>query len=157
VIGHTEGTAGLAAVLKASLALQHAVIPPNLLLNELSSTVLPFYNDLEILQVAKEWPQLPHNTPRRASVNSFGFGGANAHAILEAFEARLLDHGDIGADGRSAAVSPFNFSASSEKSLLANVAAYSAYLRNHPDINMRDLSWTVRVCIKPRRACDKAG
>ncbi|OQE15068.1 hypothetical protein PENFLA_c034G04575 [Penicillium flavigenum] len=143
VIGHTEGTAGLAAVLKASLALQHAVIPPNLLLNELSSTVLPFYNDLEILQVAKEWPQLPHKSPRRASVNSFGFGGANAHAILEAFDARLLDRGHNGADGSSAAVSPFNFSASSEKSLLANVAAYSAYLRNYPDINMRDLSWTL--------------
>lgn len=143
VIGHTEGTAGLAAVLKASLALQHAVIPPNLLLNELSSTVLPFYNDLEILQVAKEWSQLPHNTPRRASVNSFGFGGANAHAILEAFDARLLDRAHTGPDGSSTAVSPFNFSASSEKSLLANVAAYSTYLRNNPDINMRDLSWTL--------------
>ncbi|CAI7658829.1 unnamed protein product [Penicillium glandicola] len=143
VIGHTEGTAGLAAVLKASLALQHAVIPPNLLLNELSATVLPFYNDLEILQVAKEWPQLPENTPRRASVNSFGFGGANAHAILEEFDARLLASGCSAADGSSVAVSPFNFSASSEKSLLANIAAYSAYLRNHSGINMRDLSWTL--------------
>ncbi|KAJ5497632.1 Acyl transferase/acyl hydrolase/lysophospholipase [Penicillium expansum] len=143
VIGHTEGTAGLAAVLKASLALQHAVIPPNLLLNELSSTVLPFYSDLEILQVAKEWPELPKNTPRRASVNSFGFGGANAHAILEAFDARLLTRGRNTADGSSVAVSPFNFSASSEKSLLANIAAYAAYLRNHLDVKPRDLSWTL--------------
>lgn len=142
MIGHTEGTAGLAAVLKASLALQHAVIPPNLLLNELSSTVLPFYNDLEILQVAKEWPQLP-DTPRRASVNSFGFGGANAHAILEEFDGRLLAYGHNAEDGISTAVSPFNFSASSEKSLLANIAAYSAYLQNHSDISMRNLSWTL--------------
>ncbi|OQD60396.1 hypothetical protein PENPOL_c024G00628 [Penicillium polonicum] len=143
VIGHTEGTAGLAAVLKASLALQHAVIPPNLLLDELSSTVLPFYSDLEILQVAKEWPELPENTPRRASVNSFGFGGANAHAILEAFDSRLLARGRNTADGSSVAVSPFNFSASSEKSLLTNIAAYSAFLRNHSDINIRNLSWTL--------------
>lgn len=143
VIGHTEGTAGLAAVLKASLALQHAIIPPNLLLNELSSTVLPFYSDLEILQVAKEWPELPENTPRRASVNSFGFGGANAHAILEAFDSRLHDRGRNAADGISVAVSPFNFSASSEKSLLTNIAAYSAYLRNHSDINIRNLTWTL--------------
>ncbi|KAJ5823786.1 Acyl transferase/acyl hydrolase/lysophospholipase [Penicillium robsamsonii] len=142
VIGHTEGTAGLAAVLKASLALQHAVIPPNLLLNELSSTVRPFYNDLEILQVAKEWPQLPENTPRRASVNSFGFGGANAHAILEGFDARLLRRGRNAAHS-SLTVSPFNFSASSEKSLLANIAAYSAYLRKYSDVNIRDLSWTL--------------
>ncbi|KGO64902.1 Acyl transferase/acyl hydrolase/lysophospholipase [Penicillium italicum] len=143
VIGHTEGTAGLAAVLKASLALQHAVIPPNLLLNELSSTVLPFYSNLEILQVAKEWPQLPENTPRRASVNSFGFGGANAHAILEAFDARLLASGRNAADSSSLAVLPFNFSASSEKSLLANLAAYSEYLRIHPNVKLRDLSWTL--------------
>ncbi|KAJ5374411.1 Acyl transferase/acyl hydrolase/lysophospholipase [Penicillium concentricum] len=143
VIGHTEGTAGLAAVLKASLALQHAVIPPNLLLNELSSTVRPFYNDLQILQVAKEWPRLPENTPRRASVNSFGFGGANAHAILEGFDARLLARGRNSANSSSVTVSPFNFSASSEKSLLANIAAYSGYLRNHSDVNIRDLSWTL--------------
>jgi Polyketide synthase modules and related proteins len=143
VIGHTEGTAGLAAVLKASLALQHAVIPPNLLLNELSSTVLPFYRDLEILQVAKEWPELPENTPRRASVNSFGFGGANAHAILEAFDSRLLARGRNTADGSSVAVSPFNFSASSERSLRTTIAAYSAYLQEHSDINLRNLSWTL--------------
>lgn len=141
MIGHTEGTAGLAAVLKASLALQNAIIPPNLLLNELSATVRPFYSDLEIAQVARQWPQLPASTPRRASVNSFGFGGANAHAILEEYNPRL-----IGADtgGASAAiVSPFNLSASSEKSLLANIAAYSAYIKSHPEINLDDLSWTL--------------
>ncbi|KAJ5327638.1 Acyl transferase/acyl hydrolase/lysophospholipase [Penicillium brevicompactum] len=141
VIGHTEGTAGLAAVLKASLALQHAVIPPNLLLNELSPTVRPFYNDLQILSDAQEWPPLPENTPRRASVNSFGFGGANAHAILEEFNPRILQHKPRGE--YQVVVSPFNFSASSDKSLLANVAAYSSYLNDHPHINLRDLSWTL--------------
>lgn len=143
VIGHTEGTAGLAAVLKASLALQNAVIPPNLLLKELSSTVLPFYSDLEILQVAKEWPQLPENTPRRASVNSFGFGGANAHAILEDFDASRLGRDRTVPKTKSVGVLPFNFSAASEKSLIGNLAAYSAYLRSHADINLRDLSWTL--------------
>jgi hybrid polyketide synthase/nonribosomal peptide synthetase ACE1 len=141
IIGHTEGTAGLAAVLKASLALQHAVIPPNLLLNELSATVRPFYNDLEIAQAAKQWPKLPDNTLRRASVNSFGFGGANAHAILEEYNPRLI--GCTSGEANTAIVSPFNFSASSEKSLLGNVAAYSAYIKSHPDINLRDLSWTL--------------
>ncbi|CAG8923339.1 unnamed protein product [Penicillium salamii] len=141
VIGHTEGTAGLAAVLKASLALQNAVIPPNMLLDELSSTVRPFYNDLKILTAAREWPPLPENTPRRASVNSFGFGGANAHAILEEFNPSYLNQKPRNIS--DAVVSPFNFSASSEKSLLANLAAYSSYLRDHPDVNIRDLSWTL--------------
>lgn len=141
VIGHTEGTAGLAAVLKASLALQHAVIPPNLLLNELSPTVRPFYNDLQILTDAQQWPPLPENTPRRASVNSFGFGGANAHAILEEFNPGLLQ--EKSKETKQVVVSPFNLSASSEKSLLANIASYSSYLRNNPHINLRNLSWTL--------------
>lgn len=72
VIGHTEGTAGIAGILKASLALQHGVVPPNMLFNSLSSAVEPFYGNLEILTAAKSWPALPEGVPRRVSVNSFG-------------------------------------------------------------------------------------
>lgn len=72
VIGHTEGTAGIAGVLKASIALKNAVIPPNLLLNRLNPNVAPFYTNMRILQEAQAWPEIPDNTPRRASVNSFG-------------------------------------------------------------------------------------
>lgn len=141
VIGHTEGTAGLAAVLKASLALQHAVIPPNLLLNELNPAVRPFYDDLQILDTARAWPNLPAETPRRASVNSFGFGGANAHAILESFEQNTLEIGAT--DSPSAILTPFNFSANSERALLASLEAYSAYLQAHPHVSLRSLSWTL--------------
>ncbi len=72
VIGHTEGTAGLAGVLKASLAIQNKIIPPNLLFERLSPTVAPFYNNLLIPTSATPWPELPAGVPRRASVNSFG-------------------------------------------------------------------------------------
>ena len=75
VLGHTEGTAGIAAILKASLALQNATIPPNLLFNELSEGVRPFYENLEIPTAAVPWPRTESGC-RRASVNSFGFGGA---------------------------------------------------------------------------------
>ena len=69
VIGHTEGTAGLAGVLKASLALQNAVIPPNLLFNRLNPSIEPFYDNLKISVAASPWPSVPQNGPRRASVN----------------------------------------------------------------------------------------
>ncbi|OOQ83961.1 polyketide synthase/peptide synthetase [Penicillium brasilianum] len=141
VIGHTEGTAGLAAVMKASLALQHGVIPPNLLLNELNPAVRPFYDDLEILHRARAWPNLPAGTPRRASVNSFGFGGANAHAILESFEQSATQLG--ASDSSTAILTPFNFSANSERSLLASLEAYASYLKANPDVDLRSLSWTL--------------
>lgn len=72
VIGHTEGTAGIAGLLKASLAIQNATIPPNMLFESLSPRVEPFYKDLRILTKAKPWPQIPAGERRRASVNSFG-------------------------------------------------------------------------------------
>lgn len=72
VIGHTEGTAGIAGLLKASLAVQNGVIPPNFLFENLSPKVAPFYRDVRILTEARPWPQLRPGAPRRASVNSFG-------------------------------------------------------------------------------------
>ena len=72
VIGHTEGAAGLAGVLKASLALQNRFIPPNLLFKSLSPAVSPFSRYLSLATELKPWPAMPEGTPRRASVNSFG-------------------------------------------------------------------------------------
>ena len=146
VIGHTEGTAGLAAVLKASLALQKGIIPPNLLFNRLNPSLLPFYDHLEIPTKALEWPELPQGGSRRASVNSFGFGGANAHAILEGFDYKCPPVRTTPTD--TTPLGPFVFSANSEQSLIASLEAYSKHLNTHPEINARDLAWTLR----PRRS-----
>jgi hybrid polyketide synthase / nonribosomal peptide synthetase ACE1 len=72
VIGHTEGTAGIAGILKASLALENKQIPPNLHFNSLNPAIRPFYQNLEVPVKLIAWPDLPAGTPRRASVNSFG-------------------------------------------------------------------------------------
>lgn len=71
VIGHTEGTAGLAGVLKASLALQKSIIPPNLLFRRLNPRVAPFYGNLQIPTNAVPWPTLPDKCSRRASINRY--------------------------------------------------------------------------------------
>lgn len=86
VLGHLECGAGLAGFLKASLAVQHAVIPPNLHFNTLNPKIKPFYDRLCVPTTALPWPALPKGVPRRASLNNFGFGGTNAHAIIESWE-----------------------------------------------------------------------
>ncbi|RYP59514.1 hypothetical protein DL770_010176 [Monosporascus sp. CRB-9-2] len=53
VVGHSEGTAGLAGLMKASLAVQHGVIPPNLLFEKLSPRVAPFYQNMRITREAE--------------------------------------------------------------------------------------------------------
>ncbi|KAK6593954.1 hybrid nrps pks [Botrytis cinerea] len=83
VIGHTEGAAGLAGVLKASLAIQHGIIPPNLGFQQLNKKVAPYCTNMDVVTSVQPWPAMASNTPRRVSINSFGFGGANAHVILE--------------------------------------------------------------------------
>ena len=135
IIGHTEGTAGLAGVLKASLALQNSVVPPNMLFNHLNPSIQPFYGNLQILSQSRAWPAISPGQPRRASVNSFGFGGTNAHAILESYEPV-----QVGSSPElDACLTPFTFSASTSSSLTAQLNAYAAYLADKPAVNLQDL------------------
>lgn len=72
VIGHTEGTAGLAGLLKGSAMIQNGYIVPNLLFKRLNPSIEPFYKGLNIPTSLKAWPRLSEGVPRRVSVNSFG-------------------------------------------------------------------------------------
>ncbi|KAL9598446.1 MAG: hypothetical protein Q9219_004482 [cf. Caloplaca sp. 3 TL-2023] len=141
VIGHTEGAAGLAGLLKGACIIQKGFIPPNLLLNRLSPAVEPYYQGLQIPTVQVPWPKLPPGTPRRVSVNSFGFGGSNAHAILEEY----CDATPILASESELSCTPFVFSAMSEQSLIDQLQAYSKHLKMSSDINPSDLSWTLQA------------
>ncbi|GIZ43160.1 hypothetical protein CKM354_000639800 [Cercospora kikuchii] len=78
-IGHLEGAAGVAGVIKAALVVERGLIPQNLWFEKLNPAItLP--NNVKIPEQTIEWP---NDGPRRASINSFGFGGANAHVVLE--------------------------------------------------------------------------
>lgn len=139
VIGHTEGTAGLAGMLKASLALQHGVVPPNMLFNELNPSIRPFYGNLQIISNSKPWPTLPAGQPRRASVNSFGFGGTNGHVILESYEQTQTSK----SAGPTPCFTPLTFSANSKASLSAQLRAYASYLSENPLTSLTDLAFSL--------------
>ncbi|MCE6997188.1 amino acid adenylation domain-containing protein [Saccharothrix sp. S26] len=80
-IGHTESAAGIAGLIKTTLALKHRLIPPHINLDrvnpEIDLDALPFEIPTEVVP----WPE--HEGPALAGVNSFGFGGTNAHVLLE--------------------------------------------------------------------------
>jgi acyl transferase domain-containing protein len=84
MIGHTMPAAGIAGVIKTALALYHQVLPPTLNVEKPNPALhleeTPFYINTE----TRPWIH-GHDTPRRAGVNSFGFGGANAHVVLEEY------------------------------------------------------------------------
>ncbi|KAL1801719.1 hypothetical protein ACET3X_002061 [Alternaria dauci] len=138
VIGHTEGTAGLAGVLKASLAVQHGQIPGNLHFKELNSKIRPFYGQLQIPTALTPWPALGDGEPRRVSVNSFGFGGTNAHAIIESWE---------GVDNHSTPVSHPGglvvLATNSAPALAAKATALAEYLHKNPGTDLGRLARTL--------------
>ncbi|WP_405853292.1 type I polyketide synthase [Streptomyces sp. NBC_00090] len=78
-IGHLEAAAGLAGIVKTVLALKHRTIPRSLHAEELNPNI-PF-GELN-LKVASERAELPDDGTWFAGVNSFGWGGTNAHVVL---------------------------------------------------------------------------
>ncbi len=85
-IGHLEAAAGVAGTIKTALALEHGVIPPSLHFHQ-PNPHIPFA-DLPIAVATELIPWQATDRPRVAGVSSFGFGGTNAHLVLEAPEPR---------------------------------------------------------------------
>jgi acyl transferase domain-containing protein/7-keto-8-aminopelargonate synthetase-like enzyme len=81
-IGHTMSAAGVAGFIKAALVLHHRTIPPQPSCEELNPRLELERSPFQIAQSATEWKSPAHH-PRRAAVSSFGFGGTNAHLLLE--------------------------------------------------------------------------
>jgi acyl transferase domain-containing protein/phosphopantetheinyl transferase len=83
MIGHTLPAAGMAGFIKAALSLYHKVLPPTLGVTEPSPRLklerTPFYVNTE----TRPWIHGATTHARRAGVNAFGFGGINAHVVLE--------------------------------------------------------------------------
>ncbi|MGH2894726.1 MAG: type I polyketide synthase, partial [Solirubrobacteraceae bacterium] len=84
MISHTIHAAGIAGLIKAALALHHRVLPPTLHCDKpnpkLALERTHFYLNTE----TRPWIH-GGSEPRRAGINAFGFGGINAHAVLEEF------------------------------------------------------------------------
>ncbi|POS75592.1 polyketide synthase/peptide synthetase [Diaporthe helianthi] len=147
VVGHTKGTAGIAGVIKTCLALEKAQIPPNLHLNEISPSVaLHAANFTILVGETAPWSSVPEGAPRRASVNSFGFGGTNAHAILESYDdPRCRPHAPGGETSTALAVLPFTFSAALELSLTSLLEGYKSFLSSPRanSVDLGDLGYTL--------------
>ncbi|MBF0443826.1 MAG: hypothetical protein HQK54_18100, partial [Oligoflexales bacterium] len=86
-IGHLETAGGMAAIIKVIQAMRFQEIPGNLHLKELNPEIdlddTPFY----IVDRTQQWEALKdadnRKVPRRAGISAFGFGGSNAHVVIE--------------------------------------------------------------------------
>ena len=89
-IGHTKASAGVAAMVKAALALHHRVLPPHRNVTVPNRVLADAEAPLYLLDEAMPWIAR-EDRPRRAACSAFGFGGTNFHAVMEEYTGEYRD------------------------------------------------------------------
>jgi acyl transferase domain-containing protein len=84
-VGHSEGSSGLTSILKVVKSFENGLIAPSRGVVRLNPKLKLKERNLKVATQVEQWPR----ALRRASINSFGYGGANAHVILESAESYL--------------------------------------------------------------------
>ena len=146
-LGHSEAASGISGVVKTVLALEHAKIPATLGVRNVNPKIKTEEWNIEVVTKLRDWPST--FSVRRAGINSFGYGGANAHAILESADGHVPQHyhqdvkeghDDNFTENERSYLLPF--SATNSESLGARVTD----LANHPhlvDMDIADLAYTL--------------
>ncbi len=137
-LGHLEVAAGIAGLIKATLAVERAEIPPSLHFErpnpQIDFEASPFFVSSDLAP----WPE----GPRRAGVSSFGFGGTNAHVVLEEAPVPLPTGPDR----------PWQLvvlSARSAAALDAATANLASFLDESPAADLSDVAFTLQVGRQP--------
>ncbi|MFB4305197.1 SDR family NAD(P)-dependent oxidoreductase [Actinomadura sp. GTD37] len=133
-LGHMESAAGIAGLIKAVLALHHRAIPPSAHYKE-PNPHIPF-EELHLAVVAEEipWPDRGH--PARAGVSGFGFGGTNAHVVLEEAPAQETTV-------KPTVVRTFPLSDTSDDRIRDHAALLAEWLPNQDDVKLADVARTL--------------
>lgn len=124
-MGHLETASGVAGLVKALNCIQHRQVPATISLKNPNPNI-PF--DALNLKVVTKTQALKTKGPLTIGVNSFGFGGANAHVILQSPETTKTSRRKVKSDSAL----PFLLSAKDEKSLRATAAQFADFIEKSP-------------------------
>ena len=138
-IGHLDTAAGVASLIKVSLALRHGELPPSLNFEEPNPRLEIDDSPFVVNDRLADWRR-EGTTPRRAGVNSLGVGGTNAFAVRRGgARARTAST----ERRRAGACSPCRPAAA--RALDGQAARLAAHLRDHPELDLADVAWTLQV------------
>ncbi|PYH80087.1 ketoacyl-synt-domain-containing protein [Aspergillus uvarum CBS 121591] len=141
-MGHSEGASGITSIIKTALALKHRIIPPNIFFNSPNPNI-PFEECRLVVPVdTMPWPA---HKELRASVNCFGIGGANAHAILEPARTSCREvQGLIAQQAHATTKKLLVLSAASAQALSERARSLERFLANK-SLDLNDVAYTLGV------------
>ncbi|RYP61682.1 hypothetical protein DL770_009733 [Monosporascus sp. CRB-9-2] len=141
-LGHSEAASGISSIIKATMAMERGQIPPTYGLRNVNPKLNVDEHHICIPIKLMPWPERPCRL-RRVGVSSFGYGGANAHVILE--EAPKIVDSFFQQNAKNSAVLQSSvvlpLSAATKTSLEARVADFAAF--NFGDTDILDLTYTL--------------
>jgi acyl transferase domain-containing protein/acyl-CoA synthetase (AMP-forming)/AMP-acid ligase II/pimeloyl-ACP methyl ester carboxylesterase len=142
-IGHLEAAAGIAGLIKTVLSLKHQAIPPNLHFKQLNP-LIDLSDTIVIPQQLQPWHS---TTTRYTGVSSFGFGGTNAHVILQEVKSQKskVKSEEVKNNLKSQKFYLLALSAKNEQALTDLVLSYKDYLQDNPDIALADICHTANT------------
>lgn len=135
-VGHLEGAAGIAGVIKAALCLAHGRIPPHLHLRRPNPRVS--WHELPVKVVTDEQEWAPSLGMRVAGVSSFGITGTNAHVVLE--QSPTVE---VPAPAPERSAELIVVSASTPAALRAQLLRLADHLDSHPEHGLEDVAYSL--------------
>lgn len=139
-LGHLDTAAGIAGLIKITLALEHRTLPPSLNFNQPNPAIDFATSPFHVQRTLTDWK--PANGRRVAGVSSFGIGGTNAHVVVEEFTAA----------SESDQAQPWQLltlSARTPGALEKNTDQLAEFLSTHKDVNLADVALTLQQGRKP--------
>ncbi len=150
MIGHTKTAAGLASLIKTTLALGHRVIPPTIGVERPSDLLRDQDSPIYVNTETRPWLVPRDRCPRRAGVSAFGFGGTNFHVVLEEYVDGFHAGFDLDLNPRPCEV--FAWSRPSREQLLECIDKLIGELSDARGGNFAELAFAVFCDEKNNRA-----
>lgn len=136
-LGHLDAAAGMAGLIKTVLALRHEELPASLHFERPNPDIDFAGSAFHVNAHLTPWPRRP-GAPRRAGVSAFGFGGTNAHVVLE-------EAPEVAPTGPSRPLQLLTLSAESPAALEQATRHLADHLRTAPPESFADVAYTLQI------------
>ncbi|KAL2673843.1 hypothetical protein Neosp_012287 [[Neocosmospora] mangrovei] len=144
-VGHLENASGIASIIKATLMLEKGFILPNLNFEKANPSIPLEQWNMKVPINIRPWPK----NKRYISINNFGFGGSNAHAVLERPPVSLSD---LPIESKNQCPKLFVLSAHDEGALKRLTSQLGVYIEQHPEVFQKRLIRDIAYTLGERRS-----